>query len=535
MNRKEKFLITALFTFIFLIICKTFRDYGITWDEDFHRPYGDFILRWYSSHFKDMAAVQDPQAITLYGGFFDILVQLANYWSPLGFFETRHLLGALFGLWTIFMTYKIARHIAGYLAGFFAALCLVLQPVFYGHMFNNPVDIPFAALFTTTIYCLITTYDQLPRLPPKDFLKLGLSLGLLMGIRVGGIFFILPCIALCWLSWFENQKSQIRSGSVMAALKILFGFIRNLLWILAIAWTVMLVCWPWAQLRPIKNPLEAAFKFARFCANQKNLPILFEGKYREIFEVPKYYLFKSIFITLPEFLLMVLFIGGIFVVFHRLHKSELTTKAIKTGLLIFAFLFPVLAATAFSTPHFDGYRHYLFLTPILAALGGISFATLIHSKTALILRICAGLAITYSVCLTVFDMHRLHPYENVYFNQIQGGGLAKAGHQYETDYWGNSYREGILWVIKNYRPNSKRKIRIMNSSMPVQIDYYIQKTPGARDRFEMAQGHAPDIYLSTTRWEHHRDFPGKALYVVKRDGIPLLYVVEVAKNTRGPR
>ena len=171
--KNARFLIGLFFGFIFLIICKTFQDYGVTWDEEYHQTYGTLIIQWYQSFFKDAVAVQHDFLI-FYGGFFDALVRLANYVSFWGPYETRHFLNALFGLWAIFMSFKIARHIAGYLAGFLSALFLLLHPVFYGHMFNNPVDIPFAALFLTTIYLTISTYENLPRLPMKDLVKLGL-------------------------------------------------------------------------------------------------------------------------------------------------------------------------------------------------------------------------------------------------------------------------------------------------------------------------------------------------------------------------
>ena len=162
MIKKQHLLTASFFAFLFFIICKTFQDYGLTWDEQYHQVYGSLIIRWYRSFFKDTAAIHHSFYF-LYGGFFDTLVQGANHLSPLGPFETRHLLGALFGLWTIFISFKIAEHISGYLAGFSTALFLTLHPVFYGHLFNNPADIPFAATLATWLYFMISTFESLPK------------------------------------------------------------------------------------------------------------------------------------------------------------------------------------------------------------------------------------------------------------------------------------------------------------------------------------------------------------------------------------
>lgn len=523
LSKNAKWIMAAFFAFVFGIICKTFLDYGVTWDEAYHQTYGDLVLKWYLSFFSDRAAVQHPFLI-FYGGFFDTLAQLANHLFPWGALETRHLLNALLGLWTIFVSFRIARHIGGYLAGFFAALFLLLHPVFYGHMFNNPVDIPFAALLLTTLYGMISTYDNLPKLSLKDLFKIGLPLGLTLAIRICGFFILLPCLVFFWLLWLGSRRNQTRDASAPPVRQILGDLARNLAGILVIAWPVMLVWWPWAQLSPLENPFAAVLKATHWNLNSPDMTVLFDGKNYGVFQAPKSYLLQSILVTLPEFFLMVLFIGGLGVAFLMLRDPRLTSGRIQTA-LIFSVLGPILL----TSPQFDGYRHFLFLIPLLAILGGISFAAFLRSRIALWIKILAGLAVAFSLCLTVLDMCRLHPYETVYFNRIPAGGLAEAAKKYETDYWGNSYREGILWVIKNYHPDLKRKIRVFNASEPFQTAYYLEKTPELRDRFEMVRS-TPDIYLSTTRWERHKNIPGKVLYTVERDHTPLLYVIEVSKK-----
>jgi hypothetical protein len=527
-EKKANWLLGAFFVLVLGIICKTFRDYGVTWDEAYHQTYGDLVLKWYLSFFNDMSAVRHDFLI-FYGGFFDTLAQLAGHLFPWGALETRHLLDALFGLWTVFVSFRIARYIGGYLAGFFAALFLLLHPVFYGHMFNNPVDIPFGAMLLTTLYGMISTYDNLPKFSFKDLLRIGLPLGLTLAIRISGIFILLPCLAILWLSWLASQASLNKDVASAPTPNILGALALNLAGILAIAWPVMLVWWPWAQLDPLTHPVIAAMRASRWDINPPDMTVLFDGKYYGFSHAPKSYLLQSIFVTLPEFFLIVLFIGGISAVWGMFRNPKPTAKRVLIGLLIFTFVFPVSGAVLFNAPQFDGFRHFLFLIPLLAILGGISFAIFLRSPIALWIKFIVGAVVAFSLCLTVLDMLRLHPYETVYFNRVLAGGLAEGSKKYETDYWGNSYGEGILWVIKNYHPDLQRKIRVMNASEPFQTAYYLEKTPELRNRFEMVDND-PDIFLSTTRWERYKLFPGKILYKVERDHTPLLYVIEVSKK-----
>jgi hypothetical protein len=42
---------------IIVLVLATFRDYGVTWDEDVHNWYGNFVLDYYLSFFGDRTAL----------------------------------------------------------------------------------------------------------------------------------------------------------------------------------------------------------------------------------------------------------------------------------------------------------------------------------------------------------------------------------------------------------------------------------------------------------------------------------------------
>src|SRR5207249_6251388 len=113
-----------------------------------------------------------------------------NRVSPIGVYETRHLLNGLVGILGLIGCHKLARAVAGERAGFIAALFLLLTPNYYGQMFNNPKDIPFAVGIVWATYYMVRIVPSLPYPPWPLLLKMGLAIGLALGVRVGGLLFL---------------------------------------------------------------------------------------------------------------------------------------------------------------------------------------------------------------------------------------------------------------------------------------------------------------------------------------------------------
>src|SRR5690349_19422305 len=53
------------------LVLSTFRDYGVTWDEDVHNWYGNFVLDYYVSLFGDKTALHWRDLYN-YGAVFDM-------------------------------------------------------------------------------------------------------------------------------------------------------------------------------------------------------------------------------------------------------------------------------------------------------------------------------------------------------------------------------------------------------------------------------------------------------------------------------
>src|SRR5205085_10422845 len=113
-----------------ILVLVTFADYGVAWDEDVHNWYGVFALDYYLSLFSDQRALNWLNLYN-YGAAFDMIAAAFNKFSPLGIYETRHLLNGLVGLVCLAGCWKLGRALGGSRAGFLALLFLLVTPNYY--------------------------------------------------------------------------------------------------------------------------------------------------------------------------------------------------------------------------------------------------------------------------------------------------------------------------------------------------------------------------------------------------------------------
>jgi hypothetical protein len=244
-------------------------------------------------------------------------------------------------------------------------------------------------------------------------------------------------------------------------------------------------------------------------------------------------------ITLPVFYYIALAIGLVLAVRSFVqHRTDLpsfnTEYSLEILIVLFAALFPI-AYTALTIPvDYDGIRHYLFIIPPLTVIAAVSVAELVKRLSSPLTIAPVIALILTSVALTGVDMVELHPHQYIFFNRVFGKGVAEAAKLYETDYWGNSLKEGVEWVVQNYNGHNKgRKTRVASCLYSLSTSYFLP-----RDKFEyvgtfhdgqqIPHGVRPDLFLATTRWGCHENLEGRVLHTVTRQGAPLLYIIEVS-------
>ena len=503
----------------------TLHQYGVTWDEQHSMRQGELLLRWYASGFTDRRAI-DEGNFRFYGGFFNALVQLVHR-AGVPLYGASHAITLSFALLSLPLAYWIGATAFSPAAGFFAMVLLWLTPAYYGHSFNNPKDAPFAVMSFASLAAMMLVWDHLPRPPLRVWLRLAVVIGLTMGIRIAGLV-LFGYLGLSWLAWLaircETWSSRLRAiGPLAIAGAKIF----------VVAWLLMCVFWPWAQDSPLHGPWRALLASRRF--TDFNTIVRFRGADVMADRLPRTYAPIIFGITLPEFYFIIAALAPVALLVtwrrgtDRAAAAERidSRSAVFIGLIAFATFFPVASAIQSRAILYDGIRHLLFVVPPLAVLAGIVVAAFFSTVRAPAARGVVAVALAASVALTIVDMWRLHPYETVYFNRMFGGGLPRAAGRYETDYWGQSYREATEWLVAHYAPPKRGPVRVANCSITFLTKYYLD-TPEWRSRFQTVKvDEQPDVVLATTRWHCNEIIAGRVLHVVTRMNTPLCYVIEV--------
>ena len=496
-----------------ILVLLTFTDYGVTWDEDVHNWYGVFALDYYLSFFADQRALHWLNLYN-YGAAFDMVAAALNRFSPLGVYETRHLLNGIFGIFGLMGCRKLGRALGGPRTGFLALLFLLLTPNYYGQMFNNPKDIPFAVGGIWALYYMVRILPALPRPPLRLLVKLGLAIGLALGVRVGGLLFfcyfaLLLGLAALWQASIERRVS----AAVTAGWTSLW---RVLLPVTAVSFAVMLVFWPWAQQAPIRNSLRA---LAFFSHDSFPFYTLFDGRFVPASDLPWEYLPTYILLALPELVLTLLIAAAPVVLWKLLRRSSLPSLERSLGLFLvaFAILFPVVYAIAIKAVLFDGMRHFIFVLPPIAVAAALVADRALTNLSALPYRIPVYAALVLYGLAHIGTMAMLHPDQYVYYNGFVGG-VEGAQRKFKLDYWANSYAEAVhgleTYLKAEYGADfEEREFTVALCGPPISGIYFFP----ANFRFMHRQDQA-DFFIAFTKDNCDRTLPGKPVYSVERMG-----------------
>ncbi|MBV9861337.1 MAG: glycosyltransferase family 39 protein [Alphaproteobacteria bacterium] len=503
-----------------VLVLLTFADYGVTWDEDVHSWYGGYALDYYLSGFRDVRALH-WQNLYNYGAAFDMAAAALNRFSPLGLYETRHLLNGIVGIAGLAGCWKFGRAMGGARAGLLALLFLLLTPNYYGQMFNNPKDIPFAVGFVWASCYMVRLLPVLPRPPVRLLVKLGVAIGLAMGVRIGGL--LLLCY-LCLLLGLYGAWEAAASRS----LSRLAGLGWTCLWrvlgpVAAVAFAVMLVFWPWAQLDPLDNPLRA---LAFFSHETFPFTTLFDGRFVPAWDLPWTYLPTYIALALPELVLVLLGIAPVAAAFALGRRSGWRRDPVLAGFLLgFSIVFPIAYAIEIRAVLFDGMRHFLFVLPPIAVAAALAGDKALGRLERLPYRrpVYAALAL-YGIA-HVSIMIQLHPDQYVYYNAFVGGVDGAQG-KFKLDYWANSYAEAVRGLENYLRAEygadfEEREFTVAVCGPPISADYYFP----ANFRF-MHQRDKADFFIAFTKDDCDRSLPGQPVYRVERMGALLSVVLD---------
>jgi Dolichyl-phosphate-mannose-protein mannosyltransferase len=502
-----------------LIAGLTFRDYGLGWDDYTHAEYADLLLRMYGSGFRDTGALSFAN-LYMYGGGFDMAAALLHKVIPLELFETRRLLGAAVGVIGLAVTWRLGRRVGGPVAGLAALLLLVLCPTFYGHMFMNPKDAPFAVAMIILIMGLVRLAEEYPSPTPRTILIVGVGAGLSIGSRVlGGLALIYAL-----LGFLPLFLAEVRTQGTRDALRRLLHVCYVLLPGLVLGYLIMGLIWPWSIIEP-GNPFHAVTYFSHFF--EKPWKEMFDGALVSVPDMPWSYLPTLFALQLPE-VLLALFIAGVAGTLLALPRHEVPARRKTIFLMLtLASTLPIAIAIVKRPALYNGIRHFIFVIPPMAVLAGVTFAkgTNWLKDNRVSWQPAALAAFLFGLTLPLAEMIRLHPYQYTHFNHIAGT-VRAADDRFMLDYWGLAFKQASdslheqLAERQEFPPHGRKwKVAVCGPQRPAQVALGPDFTIGW-------DSHAADFAMTLGEF-YCKGLTAPLMVEVKRDDVVFARVYDI--------
>ena len=389
---------------------------------------------------------------------------------PLDLFETRRLLGAIIGVIGLAVSWRAARRIGGPVAGLATLSLLALCPTYYGHMFMNPKDSPFAVAMIIMILGLMRLAQEYPRPSPHTVLIVGVGAGLSIGSRIlGGLALLYALVGFIPLLAAEIRVNGIREAG-SRFVHVCYVLLPGLL----LGYIIMGLIWPWSIMEP-SNPLRALTYFSHFF--EKPWKEMFDGALVSVPDMPWSYLPTLFALQLPEILLGLLLVGVTGAVAWLLRPSISAERKTLLLIVVQAAFLPLLIAMVKRPALYNGIRHFVFVVPPMTVLAGVAFAWIVqwlkdYGRAA---QGGAAVVLVFGLLLPLHEMVRLHPYQYTHFNYLAGTVRGADAH-YMLDYWGLAFKQASdelqeLLDERDEEPPKDRKwkVAVCGPQRPAQV------------------------------------------------------------------
>lgn len=301
-------------------------------------------------------------------------------------------------------------------------ILLMMTPSFYGHIFFNIKDIPFAILLFFNAIFIIKNSERLLHYNFKNYIIFSLGFASLLLIRINAIIFILYFLFFIFL--YDFKKINIK-------------FFINSFFSIMTSFLIMLLFSPSSWRYPkiwIEKALETQFLLSDWGGF-----VLTNGKFLEAQNLPSSYLFEWILFTMPLNIIVLFVISFIYFFINYLSSDKFTFFSISFIIVIFSY------SLIFKPLAYDGIRQYLFLIPFFIHLITNFLINLDRFKKMV------NLIIFISVLYMFISQYTIFPFNYLYLNELASESeisvdcdVINGCGNWETDYWGLSGKGLII-------------------------------------------------------------------------------------------
>jgi tetratricopeptide (TPR) repeat protein len=517
-GRVPKYSFFILSAILLVLMVGASRNAGVTCDEVLHYDHSVAVYNYFATHGKDISALNTPEThLKYYGQSYDNLVTILIRWLKIDdVYYFRHIMSAIAGWVTIIVTAFFAVWLSDYRSGIIVILLFAVSPTFLGHSQNNLKDIPFALGYVSSIFFIMRVLFPHGKRSYIDVGLLVVSIAFAISIRAGGI------ILICYLFFLFFL---IHSVNYLKERNIDFNkFLRDFLMICGISilsFFLGILLWPYALQNPVKNVFESYYVMAHFPATFRQI---FEGKEEWSDYMPWYYLIKSMVITIP------LAVAAGWLIFAVYSKRIFSVDSVKTGMIVFTVLFPIIFVTAEGSNLYSSWRQFLFVYPgiiLVSAIGFTCLFRLIRNKYL------AGALLVSMILMSIHPLRYMasnQPYWYIYYNQFVGGLKGAYGH-YDTDYYYVSQTEASDWLINYLEQKGETSGLKINATYSVQWAFANILIKTAYFRYDERACMTGIMQLLQTVIFHHLNLrimaSGNSIHIVYADSVPICAVLEL--------
>lgn len=483
-------------------------DYGISWDESTQLEIGRANYRYIVKGDPALLDLRDRY----YGPLFEIfLVRVMDQSSSRAMYLSRHVWTFLSFYAGVAAFFALARsiHKNTWLA-LIGTMMLAISPRIFADAFYNSKDIPFlsAAIFSSLSLLWYLRKPGWPRL-----LLHAVFSAAFIAVRMAGMYMPALTVGMLLIEVISHRLAPgraVRDGLAYVLLTGVFG----------------LLFYPvlWSNPLPgLKEALQAVTNFPHYT------PVLFMGQFISPQELPWFYLPVWIGITTPLAYLVLFLLGSSVVIWGMIrHFNSFLSPTFRERLLALAWFFgPMTAVIILHPTLYDGWRQMFFLYPGLVLLALEGCAWLFGRLSGVSVRIRSGAVMAGVLLLIVpviYQMVIIHPYQNVYFNRLAGKDMQTIKQNYDLDYWGLSYREGLAYILRvdardaisvyADTPAGERSVAIMGKDAEERLHFTDDLTTA-------------DYFLGNYRW-HPDDYPlSNEIYSVRVGDAKILSVFQM--------
>jgi hypothetical protein len=440
-----------------------------------------------------------------------VVVLLQNFFLPGGnsveHLHLDHFLYFLAFQVGIVSLYFLSRRWMSDFAALGATLLFATQPLLFGHALMNPKDIVFMSFFTGSAVLGLWMVDHEDK-------NLQRSTGPLSNAVRS--YFRSFLRADVWLAGaLLGFSSAIRVAAPLVGVVVLTCILFSRRWqvlprFLAyglIALCSMILFWPYLWPDPLGRLIGSLFYSAQYPDVHVTL---FRGMVVDSKSIPLFYLPLLLLVQLTETTWLLVLAGALSLV--KKFRWDLA------ALVLIWFVLPLAAIIFFRVNLYDNFRQIFFILPPLFLLAGIGLDWALR----LLQRPIARLLLLLLILLPgLYANITLYPYQYVYYNELVGG-VRGAYRVFEMDYWRLAFREAQAYLNRTAKGNAN--IFVGDSKPSAQTfarsDLVFNAFGGRKKNMEKYDY----IIVSTAENADQQFKEFTTLFIVERDGVPLVYV-----------